>query len=29
MYEFWYAYEKTKYCEKSKLWYMDVDSFIV
>ena len=29
MYEFWYDYIKPKYCEKSKLCYMDTDSFIV
>ena len=29
MYEFWYDYIKSKYDEKSKLWYMDTDSFIV
>ena len=26
--EFWYDYLKSKYCEKSKLFYMDTDSFI-
>ena len=29
MYEFWYDYVKTKYGEKAKLCYMDIDSFIV
>ena len=29
MYEFWYDYVKPKYGEKSKLAYMDTDSFIV
>ena len=29
MYEFWYDYVKPKYDEKSKLCYMDTDSFIV
>ena len=29
MYEFWYDYVKTKCVEKSKLCYMDTDSFIV
>ena len=29
MYEFWYDYVKPKYSEKSKLCYMDTDSFIV
>ena len=29
MYEFWYDYIKSKYDEKSKLCYMDTDSFIV
>ena len=29
MYEFWYDYVKPKYGEKSKLCYMDTDSFIV
>ena len=24
MYEFWYDYEKPKYCEKAKLCYMDI-----
>ena len=28
-YEFWYDYVKPKYDEKSKLRYMDIDSFIV
>ena len=28
MYEFWYDYVKPKYCEKEKLPYMDIDSFI-
>ena len=28
-YEFWYGYVKPKYDEKSKLRYMDIDSFIV
>ena len=27
MYEFWYDYVKTKYKEKTKLCYMDTDSF--
>ena len=27
MYEFWYDYMKTKYKEKTKLCYMDTDSF--
>ena len=29
MYVFWYDYVKLKYGEKSKLCYMDTDSFIV
>ena len=29
MYEFWYNYAKAKYVVKSKLCYMDTDSFIV
>ena len=29
MYQFCYDYVKPKYCEKSKLCYMDNDSFIV
>ena len=29
MYEFWYNYIKPKYSEKSKLSYMNTDSFIV
>ena len=29
MYEFWYDYVKPKYGEKTKLCYMDTDSFIV
>ena len=29
MYEFWYGYVKPKYDEKTKLCYMDTDSFIV
>ena len=29
MYEFWYDYVKPKYGEKSKMCYMDTDSFIV
>ena len=29
MYEFWYDYIKTKYGGKSKLCYIDTDSFIV
>ena len=29
MYEFWYYYVKPKYGEKTKLCYMDTDSFIV
>ena len=29
MYEFWYDYVKPNYGEKTKLYYMDTDSFIV
>ena len=29
IYKFWYQYEKPKYNERSKLCYMDLDSFIV
>ena len=29
MYELWYDYVKPKYDEKTKLCYMDTDSFIV
>ena len=29
MYEFWYGYVKPKYVEKSKLYQMDTDSFMV
>ena len=29
MYEFWYDYIKPKYKEKTKLCYIDTDSFIV
>ena len=29
VYEFWYDYVKPKYCEKTKLCYMDKHSFIV
>ena len=29
MYEFWYVYVKLKYGKKSKLCYMDTDSFIL
>ena len=29
MYEFWFAYVKPKYCNKTKLGYMDTDDFIV
>ena len=29
MYEFWYVYVKPKYVEKTKLYYMDTDSFIL
>ena len=29
MCDFWHDYVKPKYGEKSKLWYMDADSFIV
>ena len=29
MYEFWYNYVKPKCGVKSKLWYMDTDSFRV
>ena len=29
MYEFWYYYVKPKYSEKTNLWCMDSDSFIV
>ena len=29
MYEFWYDYVTSKYAEKTKLWYMDTDSFIL
>ena len=28
MYEFWHDYVKLKYCENTKLCYMDTDSFI-
>ena len=28
-YDFWFDYVKTEYGEKSKLCYMDTDSFIV
>ena len=29
MYEFWFDYVKPKYSEKTKLCYIDTDSFIV
>ena len=29
MYEFWYAYIKPKYQDRSKLCYMDTDSFVI
>ena len=29
MYDFWHVYAKPIYVEKSKLYYMDTDSFIV
>ena len=29
MYEFWYDYIKPKYKEKTKLYYIDTDSFTV
>ena len=29
MYEFWYAYIKQKYQDRSKLCYMDTDSFVI
>ena len=29
MYEFCYDYIKSKYCENTKLCFMDTDSFIV
>ena len=29
MYEFWHDYMGPKYEEKAKLYYMDIDSFIV
>ena len=29
MYQFWYDYIKSKYNEKSKLCYMDTDSFVI
>ena len=29
MYDFWYDYLKSRYGEKSKLYYMDTGSFIV
>ena len=29
MYEFCYGYVKSKYGEKTKLYYMDTDSFVV
>ena len=28
IYEFWYDYVKSKYCEKAKLFSLDADSFI-
>ena len=29
MYEFWFAYIKTKYQQNAKLCYIDTDSFII
>ena len=29
LHEFWYGYEKQKYGEKAKLYYMDIDNLIV
>ena len=29
MYKFWYGYVKPKYNRKTKLCYMDTDSFII
>ena len=29
IYEFWYDYEKPKYCKKTQLCYLDTDGFIV